>query len=113
SSFKLDLPSDMKARGLHPVFHASLLRIHIPNDDRRFPNRQQLLNASLGTAPADNVEWPVQKFISHSGSGSGLLFEVLWQSGDVSWEPLENVKHLDALASYLEALGVDSIASLP
>ncbi|KZS86390.1 hypothetical protein SISNIDRAFT_386676, partial [Sistotremastrum niveocremeum HHB9708] len=104
SSFKVDPPSDKKAQDLHPVLHASLLS---------FPNWQQLLDASVGTAPAVNVEWPVQKFVSHSGSGTGLLFEVLWQSGDVSWEPLGNGKHLDALASYLEALGVDSITSLP
>ncbi|KZV91302.1 hypothetical protein EXIGLDRAFT_593158, partial [Exidia glandulosa HHB12029] len=38
-TFKIDLPSELKARGVHPMFHASLLRIHVPNDDRRFPGR--------------------------------------------------------------------------
>ena len=38
NSFKVDLPSELKRRGVHPVFHASLLRIHIPNDDRLFPS---------------------------------------------------------------------------
>ncbi|KZS88100.1 hypothetical protein SISNIDRAFT_401331, partial [Sistotremastrum niveocremeum HHB9708] len=112
SSFKLDLPSDMKSRGLHPVFHSSLLRIHVPNDDRRFPNRVQLLSPSLGTEPAESSEWPVEKFVSHSGAGDALIFKVLWKTGDQSWEPIANVKHLDALNSYLEALGVSSITEL-
>jgi hypothetical protein len=35
--------------GVHPVFHASLLRIHVPNDDRLLPGR-------LGTQATDLVE---------------------------------------------------------
>jgi hypothetical protein len=38
-TFKLNLSSELKQRGLHLSFHAHLLRIHIPNDDRRFPGR--------------------------------------------------------------------------
>ena len=37
STYHLDLTSDLKQRGIHPSFHASLLRVHHPNDDRRFP----------------------------------------------------------------------------
>jgi hypothetical protein len=36
-TYKVNLPPELKQRGIHPVFHALLLRIHIPNDDRRFP----------------------------------------------------------------------------
>jgi hypothetical protein len=36
-SFKLELPMHLKKRGVHDVFHSSLLRIHAPNDDRLFP----------------------------------------------------------------------------
>lgn len=36
-SYQLELPSNLKQRGVHDVFHASLLRIHHPNDDRLFP----------------------------------------------------------------------------
>ncbi len=31
--FRLELPSNLKSRGIHDVFHASLLRIHVPNND--------------------------------------------------------------------------------
>jgi hypothetical protein len=40
ASYRLELSNQLKIRGINPVFHASLLRIHIPNDDRRFPGRQ-------------------------------------------------------------------------
>jgi hypothetical protein len=35
-SYRVDLPSNLKQRGVHDSFHASLMRIHIPNDDRLF-----------------------------------------------------------------------------
>ncbi|KAE9393522.1 hypothetical protein BT96DRAFT_829148 [Gymnopus androsaceus JB14] len=37
STFRMDIPSRLEQRGLHDAFRASLLRIHIPNDDRLFP----------------------------------------------------------------------------
>jgi hypothetical protein len=40
NSYLLDLPSELKQCGLHPAFHAHLLRLHEPNDDRRFPGHQ-------------------------------------------------------------------------
>jgi hypothetical protein len=54
-TFKLDLPSKLKQQGLHPSFHVHLLRIYIPNDDRRFPGRQMGQIGSLGNAE----EWVV------------------------------------------------------
>ncbi|KNZ78763.1 hypothetical protein J132_10251 [Termitomyces sp. J132] len=38
-SFHIQLPSHMLQQGIHDVFHASLLRIHHPNDDRQFPGQ--------------------------------------------------------------------------
>jgi len=32
-SFQIDLPSHLKQRGVHNVFHAALIRIHVLNDD--------------------------------------------------------------------------------
>ena len=39
-AFELDLPPEMKNCNIHPVLHASLLRIHVPNNDRLFPGRE-------------------------------------------------------------------------
>lgn len=36
-SFRIDLPSHLKWRDIHDVFHASLLQIHIPSNDCLFP----------------------------------------------------------------------------
>ena len=33
NSYLLDLPPELKQRGIHPAFHAHLLRLHEPNDD--------------------------------------------------------------------------------
>jgi hypothetical protein len=38
-SFKINLPSQVKQQDVHGVFHASLLRAHVPNNDRIFPGR--------------------------------------------------------------------------
>jgi hypothetical protein len=39
STYRLDLSAELRSRGVHDAFHASLLRPHWPNDDRRFPGR--------------------------------------------------------------------------
>ena len=36
--YRIELPDTLKQRGVHNVFHLSLLRIHIANDDRLFPS---------------------------------------------------------------------------
>jgi hypothetical protein len=64
-SFKLDLPAVMKQRGVHDVFHSSLLRVHIPNNDRRFPGR---LECQLGVSLDDKTnKWAVEKIVNHHG----------------------------------------------
>ncbi|KAF8805364.1 hypothetical protein BYT27DRAFT_7031280, partial [Phlegmacium glaucopus] len=110
SSFHLDLPSHLKQRGVHPVFHASLLRIHVPNDDRLFPGR---MDTQLGTTPEADGEWVVDKILSHAGSRMDAIFEVQWKSGDVTWLPYYQITHLQALTDYLELIGETKISKLP
>ena len=73
NSYKLDLPTHLKQRGIHPVFHASLLRIHVPNDNRLFPGRQEIQVADFGEG---DREWQVDQILSHVGSGPTATFEV-------------------------------------
>ncbi|KAJ2968911.1 hypothetical protein NUW54_g13085 [Trametes sanguinea] len=84
SSFKLDLPSSLRQRGVHDVFHASLLRIHEPNDDHLFPGRLESQVYDLG---GQDDEWAIERVLSHKGIGAAAVFEVLWKSGDRSWVP--------------------------
>ena len=101
-SFQVQLPSHMIARGIRNVFHSSLLRIHHPNDDRRFPGRlySQIL---AETEPDHEMEWAADKIVSHAGSKDKAIFEVLWRSGDKTWLPLNQVKELELLAPYFDA----------
>ncbi|KAG2748592.1 hypothetical protein P692DRAFT_201654812, partial [Suillus brevipes Sb2] len=102
-SYRLDLPERLKRRGVHPVFHSSYLRIHVPNDDRRFPGRLETQVAEF----EDQVEreWAVDRVLSHKGTRGDADFEILWKSGDRTWLPYQQVKHLDALKDYFNIVG--------
>ena len=109
-SFRLELPMHLRKRGIHDVFHASLLRIHVPNDDRLFPGR---MDTQLGDGPNTEDEWAVDRIRSHAGIGEGSVFEILWKSGDVTWMPFYQIRHLQALETYLELMGVENASKLP
>ncbi|KAG6871648.1 hypothetical protein C0993_002950, partial [Termitomyces sp. T159_Od127] len=102
----------MLRRGIHNVYHASLLRIHHPNDDRRFPGRlySQLI---MESEPEHETEWAADKIVNHAGSKNDAIFEVLWRAGDKTWLPYDQVQDLNLIQPYLEALGVANRADLP
>jgi hypothetical protein len=110
ASFALDLPNELKRRGLHNAFHASLLKAHVPSDDRRFPGRQLSQFSGIETDPR---EWEVDRILSHSGKGKSAQFELKWKTGDVTWEPFYVIKHLQALDEYCEAMGIEKPSHLP
>lgn len=99
----------MCRRGIHDSFHASLLRIHKPNDDRLFPGR---LDAQIVDSDEHVEEWAADKVIAHRGAKDNAMFEVLWKAGDKTWMDLAQVRELKLLDAYLEVLGVDSVADL-
>jgi RNase H-like domain found in reverse transcriptase/Integrase zinc binding domain/Reverse transcriptase (RNA-dependent DNA polymerase)/Retroviral aspartyl protease/Zinc knuckle len=110
SSFKLDLPFHLKKRGVHNVFHASLMRIHLPNDDRLFPGR---MDTQIAGEDATDDEWAVDYIKSHSGAKTDAIFEIQWKTGDTTWMPYYQITHLQALTDYLQLIGVPQIAKLP
>jgi hypothetical protein len=57
---------------VHDVFHSSLLKIHLPNDDRLFPGRQ---DSQLGHGPEIEEEWAVDKILSHHGTKGDIFFK--------------------------------------
>lgn len=110
-SFRVDLPAHLKKRGVHDVFHASLMRIHVPNDDRLFPGQ---LDTQFGALDKQaEGEWAVESILSHSGSGTDSVFEIRWKSGDKTWMPYYQVEHLNALPAYLELVGVEKVLGSP
>jgi hypothetical protein len=60
----------------------------------------------------DDEEWAVDRVLSHHGSRTEAVFEILWKSGDTTWLPYYQITHLQALTDYLELLGVRKIAKL-
>jgi hypothetical protein len=57
-------------------------------------------------------EWAVDRILSHTGFGENATFEVRWRAGDTTWLPYNQISHLQALATYLELLGVTHISVL-
>ncbi|KAJ8489233.1 hypothetical protein ONZ45_g13670 [Pleurotus djamor] len=109
-TFAIELPARLVRRGINNAFHSNLLRIHIPNDDRLFPNR---LDDPLFEINDDDLEWAADEILSHSGRGPESLFELRWRSGDVTWLPYHQISQLHALQSYLDLHGVLDIKDLP
>ena len=66
AAYQLELSKELKTRGIHDVFHASLLRPHVPSDDRRFPGRMPCQMPGFGEQPS---EWAVERIRSHRGKG--------------------------------------------
>ncbi|KAF8752795.1 hypothetical protein RHS01_07224 [Rhizoctonia solani] len=110
ATYHVELPEDLRRRGIKAIFHASLLKPHIPYEDRRFPGRNYKQIASL---EADDDEWAVEKIVGHRGKGSNAVFEIVWQTGDRTWETYRVVRHLEALKQYFEAIGVKRARDLP
>ena len=108
-SFEVDLPPELKQKGVHPVFHASNLRIHIPNDDRLFPGRSLGQVTGLGDR---SDEWAVEKIAGHAGKAPDVMFNVVWKAGDSTWVPLDQIRHLDALKAYLELQNAQNVEDL-
>lgn len=108
NSYHIELPDSLKQRGVHNVFHSSLLRIHVANDDQLFPSRSEEQIPDIG----GRQEWAIEKILAHQGSHLDATFDVQWASGDRSWVPYCDLEHLRPLKEYFEALGVDGVENL-
>ena len=105
-SYRIDLPHNLKQRGVHDMFHASYLRAHQPNDDRLFSRR---LHSQVGLSDKAEGEWSIDQIVSHSGEGESATFEVKWSSGDITLVLYKTIAELPAMTSYLDLQGVSSI----
>ena len=110
NSFEMDLPLCLCQQGIHPVFHLSLLWVHMLNDDHLFPGRLENQVADFGES---EPEWAIDYIISHCGSGVDANLEVRWMSGDLTWIPYSDVCHLSKVSEYLELVGITNVKDLP
>ncbi|KAJ3500417.1 hypothetical protein NMY22_g19268 [Coprinellus aureogranulatus] len=109
-SSRLELSDSLKQRGVHDIFHASLLHVHIPNDDRLFPGRsdEQVIASS-----EENNEWAIDCILRHAKSGRDALFWVQWRAGSKMFVPWKDISELPAVQVYLNLQNVPNIDTLP
>ena len=103
SAYKIKLPQELVNRHIHPVFHVSRLKPHVPNDDEQFPHREVQTFYDFGDDP--ETEWVVNEIIDHQWRRNQLELRVRWSLGDLTWEPSRNCKQLVALDNYLDLQG--------
>ena len=83
STVTLDLPPELSTRRVHPTFHTSLIRAHMPNDDGRFPRRDTKSYYNFGSA--DEPEWFINEILGHQWVNQAELeFQIRWTLGDVT-----------------------------
>ncbi|KJA13182.1 hypothetical protein HYPSUDRAFT_95967, partial [Hypholoma sublateritium FD-334 SS-4] len=102
-SYQLKLPLSLRKRGVHDVFHSSLLHIHIVNDDKLFPG---CLDSQVFDLEDLEGKWAVEKVLEYKISAKKLMFKVLFKSGDSNWLEYEEISHLIVTDQYLEAMGI-------
>ena len=109
ATYQLGLSDELIKRGVNRAFHASLLRPHVPNDDRRFPGQMPTQIPGFGEKPE---EWIVDQIVTHHGKGLGSEFQIQWKAGDRTWASYREVAHLNALDRYCELMGVKDASGL-
>ena len=110
ATYQLNLSDELMKRGINHSFHALLLKLHVPSDDRRFPGRLPVQIPGFG---GKSEEWIVDSIVSHHGRGVSSEFEIQWKAGDRTWVLYREVAHLIALDQYCELMGVEGPQNLP
>ena len=111
STVTLKLPPELTSRRITPTFHTSLVRPFVPNDEVQFPKREAKSFYDIGND--DDQEWFIKEIIAHRWEGDkNLSLQVCWTLGDVTWEPYNICKDLEALDRYLELRGVTRVRDL-
>ena len=111
STYKLNIPPDLKRRHIHATFNVSLLKPHEPNDAYLFPAREANRFYDFGV-PSD-PERLVDEITGHWWTDGELEYLVHWTSGEHTWEAGSTCRDLQARAEYLKLLDVAEESELP
>ena len=61
----------------------------------------------------DKQEWFVDEILAHKWADTYLELQVKWTLGDITWEPIDSCRKLEALDTYLVLRGVICPQDLP
>ena len=104
SNVTIKLPPQLKDRRISPTFHTNLVWPYVKNNNILFPKREANLYYDFGNN--DEQEWFINKILAHKWTNNNLQVQSNWMLGDVTWEPIDSCKKLEALDTYLELRGV-------
>ena len=114
STVRLELPPELTAWRVHPTFHVSLVRAHVPNNNKRFPCRDTATGYDFGTT--DEPEWFINEILAHRWVDRGPSppgIPGALDAGRHHVGALAECKELEALDEYLELCGVQQPCNLP
>jgi hypothetical protein len=75
-NYTLELPDELCTCNIHPTFHVSQLKPHIPNNDNQFPARE--VRTCYDFSQDADIEWEVDKILAHQWDCRSLKFLVKW-----------------------------------
>ena len=105
SNITIKLLPELKGRRISPMFHINLVQLYVKNNDIMFPKREAKLYCNSGNN--SKQEWFVDEILAHRWIDNSLELQIKWTLGDVTWEPIDSCKKLEALDTYLELRGVN------
>jgi hypothetical protein len=99
STYTLELPAHTN---IHPTFHASELKRHIPNNADLYPSREQQRPGPVITESGAE-EWEIEHILDHRTRGRGSQYLVRWRGygpdADI-WLSGQDVEDTPALQEY-------------
>ena len=96
----IEHPQELKDRRVSSTFHTNLVQPYVKNNDNLFLRWKASTYCYFGNN--DEQEWFVNEILAHKWANNDLELQVKWTLGDVSWEPINSCKYLEALDKYLE-----------
>ena len=100
SNYKLELRPAVDFESIHPVFHAKLLRRHIPNDSKRYPAREPAKPPPV--VPEDN-QYEVENILDHDRRRRYLVRWAGYDQSEDSWVKEQDI-HKELVTEYKASL---------
>ena len=100
SNYKLELRPAVDFESIHPVFHAKLLRRHIPNDSKRYPAREPAKPPPV--VPEDN-QYEVENILDHDRRRRYLVRWAGYDQSEDSWVKEQDI-HKELVKEYKASL---------